>query len=147
MFIFTMLILPIHKHRTSFHLLVTSSVFLQRLKFLSYLPFACLAIVTTKFVVLFVAIVRDVVSQISFSVHIICMKEACWFLWVNFVSRLLVESVFQLLNTLLEFLVQLKYTIISHDMLYYSTMNTILILWLLYLQLVSPWSPFVVLLL
>jgi hypothetical protein len=36
---------------------------------------------TTMFFILFVAIVKDIVSLISFSACIICVEEGCWFVW------------------------------------------------------------------
>ena len=68
MAIFTMLILPIQKCGRSFHRLRFSLIsFLRDLKFLSYRSVACLVRVTPRYFILFVAIVKAVVSLISSS--------------------------------------------------------------------------------
>jgi hypothetical protein len=65
MAIYTMLILPIHEHGRFFHLLRSSSIsFFRDLKFLSYRSFTCLVRVTPKYFILFVALVKGVVSLI-----------------------------------------------------------------------------------
>jgi hypothetical protein len=67
MAIFTILILPIHEHRRSFHLLRFSSIsFFRDLKFLSCKSFTSLVRVTPRYSRLFVTIVKGVVSLISF---------------------------------------------------------------------------------
>ena len=69
--IFTMLILPIHKHGRPFHFLRSSFIYFFRdLKFLSYRSFTCLVRVTSTYFTLFIAIVKTVVSLISFSGHL-----------------------------------------------------------------------------
>jgi hypothetical protein len=65
--IFTTLILPIHEHGRSFHLLRSLIYFFRDLKFLSYRSFSSLVRVTPRYFILFVTNVKDVVSLISFS--------------------------------------------------------------------------------
>jgi hypothetical protein len=60
--LFTILILPIHEHGRSFHLLRSSLIsFFTDLKLLSYRSF------TPRYFILFVTILKGVVSLISFS--------------------------------------------------------------------------------
>jgi hypothetical protein len=60
--------LPVHEHRRSFHLLGSYLIsFLRDLKFLTYRSFTCLARVTPRYFILFVAVVKGVVFLISFS--------------------------------------------------------------------------------
>jgi hypothetical protein len=66
MAIFTMLFLPIHEHGRSLHFLRSSLSFSRDLKLLSYRSFTCLVRVTPRYFILFVAIVKDIVSLISF---------------------------------------------------------------------------------
>jgi hypothetical protein len=69
---FTMLNLPIHMHGRSFYLLISSSIsFFKNLKLLLYKTFPCLVRVTPRYFVLYVAIVKCVVSLISLSVHLL----------------------------------------------------------------------------
>jgi len=71
MAIFTMPILRIYEHGRSFHVLIYSLIsFFRDLKFLSCRSFTCLVLVTPRYFILFVAIVKDVVSLISFSAHL-----------------------------------------------------------------------------
>jgi hypothetical protein len=68
MAIFTVLILSIHEHGRSFHLLRSFSIsFFRDLKFLSYRSFTCLVRVTPRYFILFVTIVKGVIALISFS--------------------------------------------------------------------------------
>jgi hypothetical protein len=68
MAIFTILILPFYKHGRSSHLQRFSSISIFRdLKFLSYRSFTCLVRVTPRYFILFVTIVRGVISLISLS--------------------------------------------------------------------------------
>ena len=68
MAISTILILPIHEHGRSFLLLMTSLIsFFIYLKFQTYRPFPCLVAVTPRYFILFVAIVNNAISLISFS--------------------------------------------------------------------------------
>jgi hypothetical protein len=65
---FTMFILPIHEHGILLHFQSFSLIsFLRDLKLLSYRSFTCLVRVTPRYFILFVAIVKGVVSLISFS--------------------------------------------------------------------------------
>ena len=65
---FVILILPIHELGRSFYLLRSISFF-RDLKFLSYRTFTCLVRDTPRYVILFVTIVKGVISLISFSVY------------------------------------------------------------------------------
>jgi hypothetical protein len=66
-----MLILWICDHKRPFYLLIYSSIsFFRDLKFLSYNSFTCFVRTTPKIFQIFVAIVMDVVSMISFSDHL-----------------------------------------------------------------------------
>ena len=69
--IFTMLILPMQEHGRSFHFLMSSliSVF-KDLKFLLHRFFPCIARVTPRYFMLFMAIVKGDVSLISFSARL-----------------------------------------------------------------------------
>ena len=68
MAIFTILILPIHEHGSSFHLLRSPLIpSFRDFKFLSYRSFTCLVRVTGRYFILFVIIVKVVISLISFS--------------------------------------------------------------------------------
>ena len=63
-----MLILPTQEHGRYFHFLVSSSIyFFKDLKFLSFKSSTCLVRVTPRYFMLFVAIVKGVVSLISSS--------------------------------------------------------------------------------
>jgi hypothetical protein len=66
MAIFTILTTPIHEHGISFHLLKSLISFFRDLKFLSYRTFTCLVRVIPRYFILFVTIVKGVVSLISF---------------------------------------------------------------------------------
>ncbi|EDL14313.1 mCG147495 [Mus musculus] len=67
MAIFTILTLPIHEPGRYFHLMRPSISVFRGLKFLSYRSFTCLVRVTPRYFILFVAIVKGVVSLNSFS--------------------------------------------------------------------------------
>ena len=63
MAIFTMLILPVHEFERSFHILKSFSIsFFRDLKFLSYRSFTCLVTVSPRYFILFVVIVKGIVS-------------------------------------------------------------------------------------
>ena len=65
---FTTLILPIHEHGRCLHLLRSSSIsFFRDLMFLPYRYFTCVVVITLRYFILFVTIVKGVVSLISFS--------------------------------------------------------------------------------
>ena len=66
-----MLVLPIHEHGRSFHLLIISSIsFFKDLKFFSYRSFICLVRVIPRYFILFVAIVKGI-FLLSFSAHLV----------------------------------------------------------------------------
>ena len=66
--IFTMLILPIHEYERSFHFLIPSLIyFFKNLKFLSNKLFTCLVRVTPRYILLFLVVIKGVVSLIPFS--------------------------------------------------------------------------------
>ena len=95
--IFTILLLPTYEHGRSFHLLRHSSIsFFRDLKFLSCRSFTCLVRVTLRYFILFVAIVKGVVSLFFLSLFVICIKEGYWFVWVNFIFSHFSEVVYQL---------------------------------------------------
>jgi multisubunit Na+/H+ antiporter MnhB subunit len=75
--IFTILILPIHEHGRSFHLLRSSLIsFFRDLKFLSYRSFTSLVTVTPLYFICFVTIVKGVVSLISSqSIYPLCRER------------------------------------------------------------------------
>ena len=66
MFIFTILILPIHEHGIFLHLLVSSLIsFISVLKFSMYRSFVSLSRYIPRYFILFVAMVNGLVSLIS----------------------------------------------------------------------------------
>jgi hypothetical protein len=67
MSIFTILVLPIQEHERSFHPLRSLISFFRDLKFFSYRSFTGLVRITPKYFILFVTIVKGVISLISFS--------------------------------------------------------------------------------
>jgi hypothetical protein len=68
MAIFSILILPICEHGRSFHLQRSSSIaFFRDLRFLLYRYFTCMVTFISRYFILFVTIVKVVMSQISFS--------------------------------------------------------------------------------
>ena len=82
----TILILPIHEHGRSFHLLIYSLIsFFKDLKLLSYRSFTCLVRVIPRYSILFVAILKGFVYLISFSSHL------------SFVYRRATDFVFELI--------------------------------------------------
>jgi hypothetical protein len=68
--IFIVLILPTQEIERSFHLRRYSIYFYKDLKFLTHRSFTCLVRATPRYFILFVSIVRDVVSLRSFSDHL-----------------------------------------------------------------------------
>ena len=65
MTIFTILILPTYKHWSSLNFLRPSSIsFFRNIKLLSYKSFTCLVRVTPRYFILFMAIVKGIVSLI-----------------------------------------------------------------------------------
>lgn len=71
MAIFTMLILLVHEHGRSFHLMIFPSFILQRFEVLVLQIFHCLVRVTQRYFILPVAIVKGVVYLIPFSAHLL----------------------------------------------------------------------------
>ena len=65
---FLLFILPIQEHGRSFCFQISSIFIFRHLKFLSYTFFTSLVSVTLRYFMLFVAIIKDNVSLISFSV-------------------------------------------------------------------------------
>jgi hypothetical protein len=115
MAIFTILILPIHKHGRSFHLLRSSSIsFFRHQKFLSYRSFTCLVRITPRYFTLFVTIVNSVVSLISFSA---CLsfeyRKATDLIQLILFPATLLNLFISCRSFPVEFLGSLKYTIIS----------------------------------
>jgi hypothetical protein len=112
--IFTILILPIHEHGRSFHLLRSSNSFFRDLKFLSYRSFTSLVRVTPKYFILFVTIVKGIVSLISFSAHIsfVYRKVTDLFELILYPATAL-KLFIRFRSSLVEFLGSLIYTIIS----------------------------------
>ena len=71
MTIFIMLIQLIHKHGRSFQFLIASSFsFFKDLKFVSWKSFTFSVRMTTRHFILFLTIVKNFVTLISFSVHL-----------------------------------------------------------------------------
>jgi len=88
MAIFTISILPIHEHGRSFYLLRSSLIFFFRdLKFLPYRSFTCLVRVIPRYFILFVTIVKGVISLISLN----CLS-GLGVLWWNFWNHLSILS-------------------------------------------------------
>ena len=115
MTIFTILILPILNHRKSFHFLRSSLIsFFSNLKFLSYRSFTCLVRVTSKYFILFVTIVNDVVYLISYSASLYFeYRNATDLLQlISYLSTLL-KLYIRFRSTLVEFLVSLNHMIIA----------------------------------
>jgi hypothetical protein len=97
MAIFTILILPIHEHGRSFHLLRSSLIsFFRNLTFLSYRSFTCLVRVTPIYFIL----ICDYCERCCFpnfflSLFMLWVDEGHWFVWINFVSSHFAEVVYQ----------------------------------------------------
>ena len=108
--IFTILILPIHKHRRSFHLLIASTVSFRRvLKFLSYRYFTCSVRVMPGYFVIFVSIMKCVVSVILYQATLLT-------LFISYRS------------SLVEFWGSFMYTIISPTKS--NTLNSSFLIWI-----------------
>ena len=91
----TILILPIHEHGKSFHLLRSSLIsFFRDLKFLSYRSFTYLVRVTPRYFILFVTIEKGVVSLISSSACLSFVYRKAIDLF-NFISSYFTEAVYQ----------------------------------------------------
>ena len=111
---FTILILSIHEHGRSFHLLRSLNSFFRDLKFLSYRSFTCLVTVTARCFILFLTIVKGVVSLISISacLSFALTKDTDLFELILYpVISLMLFIRFR--SSLVEFLESFMYTIIS----------------------------------
>ena len=113
--IFTMLILPIHEHERSFHLLRSSLIsFFRDLKFLSYRSFTSLVRVTPRYFILFVTIEKGVVSLISLSAYLsFVQRKAIDLFELILYPATSLKLFIRLRSSLVEFLGSLIYTIIS----------------------------------
>ena len=111
--IFTILILPIHEHGRSFRLLRSSSVsFFKDLKFFPYRSFTCLVRVTPRYFILFVTIVKDVISLISFSAYLSFeQRKATNLFELILYPATLLKLFISFRSSLVEFLGSLKYII------------------------------------
>ena len=97
--LFSLLFLLIHEHGRSFYLLISSSKsFFKDLKILSYRSFTFLVGVTLKCFILFVAILKGVVSQLFLCLFMIFIIEGELLIsfWINLVSNHFLEGVPQL---------------------------------------------------
>ena len=113
--ILTILILPTHEHERSFHLLSSSLIsFFRDLKFLSYRSFTSLVTVTPRYFILFVTIVKGVVSLISFSAYLFFMQRKATDLFEIILYLATSQKLFnRFRSSLVEFLGSLIYSIIS----------------------------------
>jgi len=115
MTIFKILILPMHDHERSFHLLRSSSIsFFRDLKFLSYRSLTCLIRVIPRYFVLFMNILKGVIYPILFSAHLSFeyWKAIDLFKLILYLATLL-KLFTRCRSSLVEILGFLKYTIIS----------------------------------
>jgi hypothetical protein len=115
MTIFTILILPIHELGRSFHLLRSSSISFSRdLKFLSNRSYTCLVRVTPRYFILFVIIVKDVISLIAFPA---CLsfeyRKATGLFELSLYPATLLKLFISCRSSLVEFWGSFKYTNIS----------------------------------
>ena len=110
-----MLILPIHKHGRSFHLLRSSLIsFFRDMKFWSYRSFTSLVKSHTKvFYIICDYWEGCFFPNFHLSLFILCVEKGHWFVWVNFISSYFTEAVYNVWISLVEFLGSLIYTIIS----------------------------------
>ena len=110
-----MLILPIHEHERSFHPLRSSLIsFFRDLKFLSYRSFTCLVRVTPSYFMLFVTIVKGVVSLISFSsFYPLSIRRPLIFFELTLYPATLLKCFISSRSSQVEFWGLLIYTIIS----------------------------------
>lgn len=126
----------IYKHGRSFHLLVYSSTyFFNDLKFLSYSSFAWLVRITPRYFTLFVAILKGVISLISFSAWLsfIYRRASYFLLLLLFLYPAGLLKVFtSCRSSMVEFLELLMYTIISS-----SKSNTLTSSFSIYIPLIS----------
>jgi hypothetical protein len=93
--------------------MLSSISFCRDLKFLSYRSFSCLDRITPRYFILFVNIVKGVVSLISFSAHLSFeyRKVTDFFELILYPATLL--KLLIICSSLVEFLESLKYNIIS----------------------------------
>jgi hypothetical protein len=112
---FTILILPIYDHGRSLHLQRSSWIsFFRDLKFLSHRTFTCLVRVTSRYYILFVTIVKSVISLNSVSARFFFeYRKATGLLELTLYLVILLKLFINCRNSLLEFLGLHKYTIIS----------------------------------
>ena len=89
MTIFTILFLSIHEHGRFFHLPRSSISFFRDLKLLSYRSFTCLAIITSRYFILFVTIVKGVFPNFFLSMFILWVEEGYWFVLILYSATLL----------------------------------------------------------
>jgi hypothetical protein len=108
------LILQIHEHGKSFHLLRSSISFFRDLKFLSYQSFTFLVRVIPSYFILFVTIEKGMVSLISFSpcLSFVYRKAIDWFELILYPATTL-KLFIRFRSSLVGFLGLLIYTIIS----------------------------------
>jgi hypothetical protein len=115
MAIFTILILPVQERGRPFLLLRSSSIYFFRdLKFLSYRSFTCLFRVTPRYCILFLTIVKDVISLVFFSVSLSFeYREPTDLFELILYPATLLKLLTSCRCSLVEFLGSLQYTIIS----------------------------------
>ena len=116
-FFFTMLILPIHENGRSVQFLRSSLIsFLRDLKLFSYRSFTSLSRVIPRQYLLFVAIVKEVIYQISFSacLSFVSKKATDLFDLTLYLDNLL-KLFISWRNSLLKYFVSLIYIIISSE--------------------------------
>jgi hypothetical protein len=106
--------LPVHEYGRSFHLLGSSISFFRDLKFLSYRSFTCFVRVTPRYFILFVTIVKGVVSLISFSAYLSFEQRKAADLFELILHPAIVLKLFiSCRSTLVEFLGSIKCSSIS----------------------------------
>jgi hypothetical protein len=111
----TILILPIHEHGKSFHLLRSNSVsFFTDLKFLSDRSLTSLVRITTRYFILFVTTVKGTVSLISFSACLsFVYRKATDLFELIFNPATALKLFIRFRSSLMKFLGSLIYTTIS----------------------------------
>ena len=97
--LFVMLILLIHEHGRSIHLLIDFSIFLQRQFFLNFIDLPLAWLVTLKYFILFVAIVKGVVSFFFFSSAPLSFVYDYWFLFFYSFLNFLLDIFFIYIST------------------------------------------------
>ena len=114
MAIFTALILPIHEHRNSFHLLSLLWFLSSETWHSCHIDLSLVWLVTPRYFILFVTIVRGVVSLITFSAYLsFAYKKATDFFEYILYTATLLKLLISCRSSLVEFFGSLKYTIIS----------------------------------